>query len=309
MGSYEDIPGRILGPTGGFRRPAAHALVRVLGPDAADYLHRLCSQDVLAMAPGDVRPACFLDAKGKLLQVVLLARLQDGLVVEAQGHKADALAELLDRFHFTEQLTLSRDEGLACAELWQVEPSGDPVPGRWAALAEGGIALCWQRHGVTCTRYHASAAVLDQQPWSVDARELSEQEHECLRIWAGLPLVGQDTDDRTLALEAPLRDHICTDKGCYTGQEVIARIHTYGHTNRALCLLAIDGLGGIEPGTSLCELDDGDVVGRVMSVVDVGGREARLGLGFLPAAFTAAGTKLALGQSGGAAVTVLPAPN
>ena len=49
--------------------------------------------------------------------------------------------------------------------------------------------------------------------------------------------VGSELDDRTIALEAPIDDHISTTKGCYTGQEIVARIHTYGHVNRCVVLL------------------------------------------------------------------------
>jgi folate-binding protein YgfZ len=294
----------MLGSGAGLRHDATHALVRVAGPDAVDYLHRLCSQDVAAMVPGEVRPACFLDGKGKLLQIVLVARVEDGLWLEAQGHKAAELLELLDRYHFTEQLTLSPGlDDWDCAEVWTTAPLAAPAPGKNIPLEGGGIALSWQRDGLTWVRYHGPAAAL--KTGCPDLPPLSDDDCECLRILAGIPWVGRDTDERTLALEAPLDDHVSTTKGCYTGQEIVARIHTYGHTNRSLCRLGIEGTGSIEVGSALLEPEDGDAVGRVMSVVDVPGQEARLGLGFVPAAFTAAGTELVLGTSGGPAVTVL----
>ena len=243
---------------------------------------------------------------GMRVALCLLARIEDGVVVESQAHKADQLLELLDRLHFTEQLTLGREDGWECAEVWSgVAPTAEPAPGTCLVLPSAGHAMSWQRHGLTSTRYHAPAEVLDTKPWQADARELTEQEHECLRIWSGLPVVGVDSDERTLAMELPLDDHISLTKGCYTGQEVVARIHTYGHTNRSQCLLGIEGTGAVAPGTSLCELEEGDPVGRVMSVVDVPGNGDRLGLGFLPNAFTKPGTELRLGDGAGAQVEVV----
>ena len=304
MGSYEKIQSQILGPGAGFWRPSPHALVRVAGPDAADYLHRLCSQDVVAMSPGDVRPACFLDGKGRLLQNVLLARVEDGLWVQAQAHKAKELWEMLELYHFGEELTLeTQPEAWECAEVWSPTPLAEPAPGRSANLQGEGMALSWQRQGLTQVHYHGPAAVLDKA--CGNARELSEDASECLRILAGLPRVGEDTDERILALEAPLDDHISTTKGCYTGQEIVARIHTYGHTNRSLCRLCIEGTGGVEAGTALVEPEEGDAVGRVMRAVAVPGQQMRLGFGFLPSAFTKAGATLVLGAAGGPAVTVL----
>jgi len=305
MVTYEQTTAnQVLGSGAGMRQQGGHSLVRVAGPDAVDYLHRLCSQDVAAMAPGDLGPACFLDGKGKLLQIVLVARVADGLWLEAQEHKAAELLELLDRYHFTEQLTLSPGpEDWDCAEVWSREPLAAPAPGKHIELEGGGVALSWQRDGLTWVRYHGPAAALSSA--CPDLPQLSNSQCECLRILAGIPWVGRDTDERTLALEAPLDDHVSTTKGCYTGQEIVARIHTYGHTNRALCRVSIEGVGSVEVGTALLEPEDSDAVGRVMSVVDVPGQEARLGLGFLPAAFTAAGSRLVLGESGGPAVTVL----
>lgn len=301
MDAYEQtlLETLLAGP--GLRRKAPHALVRVEGPDAADYLHRLCSQDVLAMTPGQALPACFLDGKGKLLQVVLVARVEDGLWLEAQAPKAGALLELLDRYHFTEKLTLSAQPAdWECRELWTREPLAAPAPGKNIPLEGGGLALSWQRDPITWVRYHGPAATRLPQ-----AQELSKEAAECLRILTGMPWVGVDTDARTLALEAHLDDHISLTKGCYTGQEIVARIHTYGHTNRSLCRLRIEGVGPVEVGASLLETEEGAAVGRVMSVVDVPGRTERLGLGYVPAAFTAADTTLTLGEATGPQVTVL----
>ena len=131
MVSYEQTTADLLGSGAGLRHHSTHALVRVAGADAADYLHRLCSQDVTAMVPGDVRPACLLDGKGKLLQIVLVARVEDGLWLEAQGHKAAELLEFLDRYHFTEQLALSpQPDDWGCAEVWTTAPLATPAPGK-----------------------------------------------------------------------------------------------------------------------------------------------------------------------------------
>jgi folate-binding protein YgfZ len=119
---------------------------------------------------------------------------------------------------------------------------------------------------------------------------------------AGIVRVGVDTESGTLALEADLADHCSTTKGCYTGQEIIARIHTYGHTNRALCLLHLAAGPAITAPAVLHELEDKIAVGRVMAAVPVPGKALRVGLGYLPKDFQPVGTKLLLAD--GAAVTV-----
>jgi folate-binding protein YgfZ len=120
---------------------------------------------------------------------------------------------------------------------------------------------------------------------------------------AGLVRVGIETEPSTLALEADLDDHCSTTKGCYTGQEIVARIHTYGHVNRRLCLLHLAPGERIAAPQQLLEPDDGVAVGRVMHAVPVPGQAARLGLGYLPKDFQAVGTNLRLAD--GAAVRVI----
>ena len=109
---------------------------------------------------------------------------------------------------------------------------------------------------------------------------------------------GIETEPTTLALEADLDDHISTTKGCYTGQEIVARIHTYGQTNRKLCLLWLGPGAAITAPQPLHEIEDQMAVGRVMHAVPVPGHAARLGVGFLSKDFQARGSQLALADGG-----------
>lgn len=72
---------------------------------------------------------------------------------------------------------------------------------------------------------------------------------EALRVAAGIPTIGVDTGARTLVQEAGLTDAVSFDKGCYLGQETVARLHYRGHANRRLCRIAL--AGAIAPGTDL----------------------------------------------------------
>ena len=134
------------------------------------------------------------------------------------------------------------------------------------------------------------------------ARPLTPDLAECVRMAAGLVRVGIDTEPSTLALEADLDDHCSTTKGCYTGQEIVARIHTYGHVNRKLCLLHLPGGPEIMAPMPLHEPEDQLAVGRVMHAVPVPDRPLRVGLGYLPKDFQALGTRLLLED--GSEVTV-----
>lgn len=284
---------------GPFRRTEApYALLCVAGRDAADFLQRLCSQDVKSLPEGASAPAAFLDAKGKVVATCLLQRLRQGeddvFWIDTQATQRDRLAQLLERYHFTEKLVISP------------VGSGQPVCDEWigaAAIPEpargGAVVFAWTRGGVQFVRRHfeRGQALPEWRGAALDADRA-----DCLQMAAGIVSVGIDTEATTLALEAFLDDHCSTTKGCYTGQEIVARIHTYGHTNRALCLLELSNGPRIAAPVVLHECEDDLPVGRVMRAVPQPGFAARLGLGYLPKDFQHAGARLRLAGGGDAVV-------
>lgn len=276
------------------RSDAPFRLLEVRGPDAGDYLQRLCSADVLALQPGATAPAAFLDGKGKLLVTCLVQRDGESFWLETASEQHDKLVELLDRYHFTEQLAFVVPDGFGCRELVgdaAVVDTNVPAP-------SGGRRFVIARHGVGFVRLHGPSAALP----NLDGAAMSPELGECLRMAAGFVRVGVESEPTTLALEADLDDHCSTTKGCYTGQEIVARIHTYGHTNRRLCLLHLPAGEPITEPVPLHEVEDDLPVGRVMHAVPVPGRDLRFGLGYLPTDFQGVGTKLSLAGAG--AVTV-----
>src|SRR5262245_12811886 len=95
------------------RSDAPYRLLAVAGPDAGDFLQRLSSQDVLALAVGGVLPAAFLDARGKVVATCLVMRTGDGFLLECQAPQLERLQQLLERYHFTEKLGIEARDGRA----------------------------------------------------------------------------------------------------------------------------------------------------------------------------------------------------
>lgn len=280
--------------SGPYARPdAPYRLLEIHGPDAGDFLQRLCSQDVAGLADGRGAPAAFLDAKGKVQATCLVVRLGDSFWIETHVEQVDRLAERLERYHFTEKLAIARRATGPCHEL--VAAAADPGLCVDARRDGDRIVVGCRRRGVQFVRSHGgpspSAAPGEPAP-------LSAELAECLRMAAGLVRVGVDTEPSTLALEADLDDHCSTTKGCYTGQEIVARIHTYGHVNRKLCLLHLPDGPEIVAREQLVEPDERIPVGRVMHAVPLPGHGLRVGLGYLPEEFQAPGTKLLLADGG-----------
>jgi len=314
MGVSDLLSAPLFGAGPRVHSPAPFSILAVEGPDAVEFLQRLCSQDVRSMAPGAAAPLAFLDAKGKLVATGWALRGADQVFIETAAEQADGLLALLDRYHFSERLTLARRDGecvgvvtrgasaRGAAEAPEDSPDGLPwsLPaGSWREAA-GVLEVCHERHGVRFVRCHGPAAALPTPP----GEPLTDAEAEAVRILTGQVRVGVDTEKTTLGPEAHLDDAIVVSetKGCYTGQEIVARIQTYGHVNRGLCLLRIEGEGEVPLDTPLLEPEDGAPVGRVKSVVTAHG--VRVGLGYLPRDFWEAGVSLRLGAPDGPIVHV-----
>jgi tRNA-modifying protein YgfZ len=223
-------------------------LIWVEGPDAATFLHGLVTCDVTGLGVGEGHLALLLDAQGHITAPLQIVRdADDGFTLLTEPTSAARLADDLERFHFSEDLVLIGPE---TAETVTTDQAG-------AALLDGVRAPGWLPDTVTVVVDDAAAAVA-----RVAAETLDADEAERLRIRAGVPRIGQDTGPRTLVQEARLTDRVVDfTKGCYLGQETVARAQYRGEVKRILRGLVADG--PLVPGA---EVRDGDrVVGTVTS--------------------------------------------
>ena len=198
--------------------------MRVSGPDAADYLNRMLSNDVLALGPGDACDALLLTAKARIIAPLrVLRRSDDDFLLATEPELGQRVRDELLRFRFAAKAEIEPEEH----EAW---------------LVLGG------------------EQVLDQRPEGV---EVGDEELERWRIEAGVPRWGAELDETILPAEAGLTEtHVSFTKGCYPGQEPIARQHSRGKINRRLRVLEVEAA---LPGD---EIRLGEkTVGRVTSAV------------------------------------------
>jgi tRNA-modifying protein YgfZ len=224
------------------RRP--RGFVGVKGPDAASYLQRMLSNDVEALAPGEACDALLLTPKGRVIApLAVYRRAEDDFLLLTEPELAERV-----------RLELLRSRFAAKAEIGLEEHSSVLVLGREAP--PGGIAN--RDYGMPAYE------LVDEEP--PDWIEIDEDELERLRIRARTPRYGREIDERVLPAEAGLDERaISFTKGCYPGQEPVARLHYRGHANRSLRVLALDG---DEPPHADAELmHAGKAVGRVTSAV------------------------------------------
>jgi folate-binding protein YgfZ len=228
--------------------------VAVRGPDAADYLQRMLSNDVEALAAGEACDALLLTPKARLIApLVVLRRADDDYLLLTEAGLGDTLAHQLLRGRFAAKVEIEREEHQAVVVF------GEPPPGA-PVLRTGAYGVpAWE--------------VLDLEPVGP---ELADDELERLRIEAATPAWGRELDDRVLPAEAGLVERaVSLTKGCYPGQEPIARLHYRGHANRGLRRLRIEGP---DPVAYDAELRLGEkAVGRVTSSVPNGDELLALG--------------------------------
>jgi folate-binding protein YgfZ len=140
----------------------------------------------------------------------------------------------------------------------------------------GALPELWQ----TLWQHHAA----------YDLRPVGLETLEVLRIEAGLPVYGRDMTDETIPIEANLTDAVSYTKGCYIGQEVIARLESRGHVNRKLMGLLLSGNTLPESGASI--ISSAREVGWVTSATYSPARQQNVALGYVRREVWAPGTRL-----------------
>lgn len=273
-------------------------LLRATGNDARDYLNRMSTQDLRALAPGGAAYTAFLNAKGHLLgegHVVAPLAEGEGLLVEL-----DPLA-LADTRALLEKLVIMDDVVFEdVSEALRVLPLlGPEAAARLGARATGAPRFASARRGAPSLELllpPAEAEALRAALVAEGAVALDAPELEVLRVLAGRPRFGADMDASRLPMEAGLTAAaISFHKGCYIGQEVVLRATARGQLQKGLVQLALPP--GVEPGTRL--VCGGQDVGIVTSAVET--PEGRIGLGYLRRAHWKPGASV---DAGGAPAVV-----
>lgn len=214
-------------------RPRDYVAVR--GPDAAEFLDRMLSNEV-TKAPC---PALLLTPKARVIApLFVVARGDDDFLLLTEPGLGETLRFTLLRARFAAKCEIEPEEHTSL------------------------LVFGAEEDGIPNDEYGEPAVeVLDAEP---PADVLGEDELERRRIEAGTPRWGREIDDRILPAEAGLTEtHVSFTKGCYPGQEPIARLHYRGKANRRLAVLEVEGVP--EPETEVFHGDK--AVGRITSAV------------------------------------------
>jgi folate-binding protein YgfZ len=255
------------------------AQIAVTGRDRAKFLHNFCTADIKSLAPGQGLEAFVTNVKGRVLGHIFVFAEDDAFIVETVAASEAPLLAHLDRYIITEDVQLAS----RTADFAELYVSGPAAAAALDACGLGGDELETHHHreprpGVSVRRvdwFDGPGFLL-----SVPRGELADWWGRCvedvataagshafhaLRIAARFPLSGVDITDERIAQEvARTEQAINFRKGCYLGQEPIARIDAMGHVNRELRGLSLD-TGELPPPGSPIVGGEGQEIGSVTS--------------------------------------------
>lgn len=245
--------------------PSERGMLSVAGPDAEDFLQGQLSQDVAALLPGQSAWSLILQPQGRIDAFVRVTRqVSDRFVLDTDGPLDQVIARL-KRFMLRTDVTLESLD-------WQcISVRG---PGAADIAARGEIIGPVPTGGVDVLG--PNPAVPEDVP-AIDAEAL-----EAHRIRCGLPRMGVDIDDRTIPAEAEVVPWtVSFAKGCFTGQELVARMDSRGSAApRYLRLLTLENRVGLAPGDQITTAD-GAEIGAVTSTAWDVSAGATVALGYI----------------------------
>jgi folate-binding protein YgfZ len=281
----------------------ARSFTSIEGRDAERFLQSMVSNDVAALAVGSATYALLLTPKARIIADLRLLRLgEQSFLAETEPASGEELRRTLRRFRMAAQVQIEPAEervgaiaiagpgaGALIAAALGAELPVDAAEGTGAAVETGDgtlHALRAARYGVPAVELVGGRAALPAL-WDALAAALpahagavfGDDVAEVLRVEAGVPRLGAELSDAVMPAEASVVERaVSFTKGCYPGQEPVARLHYRGHANRGLRAIALDG-SPPEPGSAVSL--GGREVGRVTSSVHSPALGRALALGIL----------------------------
>ena len=296
---------------------SARGRILVSGSEAVQFLNGLITNDMKTLAVGNWMPAAFPNVQGRLIASVRVIRLRDEqtdknvcstFLIDTEPATHERVLKTTERFTLagdfrvrdvsaqTALLTVQGKKSASLVRLVLGEASG--------LAANGALQIVWQESEVTILRAThtgadgfdlilnaAAATSLWDALHAAGARPVGYDALEILRIEAGLPRYGVDMDETNVVTEAALDDAVSYTKGCYVGQEIIARIKYRGHVAKKLSGIKFDQPMKVEAGAVIKSMDNKEI-GRVTSTTYSPHLGRTIGLGYVKYDYLATDTQV-----------------
>lgn len=288
---------------------SSRARIEVSGAEAVQFLNGLVTNDMKTLADGAWMLAAFPTPQGRLISSTRVLRRNDSFLFDTEAVSRASLFKTLERFTLAGDFRVAdRTEDLAHLSIQGA--SGTEVIsqalGHEAASVERGRVMTTRWKDATLSIIRATHTAEDGFDLFVDAaqaaplwdtlvnagaRPVGFDALEILRIEAGLPRYGVDMDETNIVTEAGLDDAVSYTKGCYTGQEIIARIHWRGHVAKKLAGLLFNEEAEVEREAKIMTAD-GKEIGRITSKTFSPRLKRTIALGYVKYDYLAPGTQV-----------------
>lgn len=293
---------------------AGRAAIEVRGGDRAVFLHGQTSQDVKGLAAGRLAYAAILTNRGRIEADLWIWNPGDRLLLEAEGPLRESVLARLRKFVISEDVSIEDASGSisairlagprAPAVLEATHGAGSLDPGAFAEPAcfpgpiRAGRLPETAGGGFTLLVPPGESDALVAALAAAGAEPAPSEAWETLRIERGIPRLGADFGEESFPAECGLDETaVSFSKGCYVGQETVARMHTYGGPRRRLVGLALGGATAPAPGARIWLA--GAEIGAVTSACLSPALGRPVALGYVKTEHAAPGTRVEVDSSAG----------
>ena len=314
---------------------SARGRIRVAGTEAIMFLNGLITNDMKSLRENHWMPAAFPNVQGRLIASVCVVRFQDEgtgknasptFMIDTEAATHSQVLKTIERFTLAGDFRVTdvtRETAMVSLQGSKARDLVSKILGdEAAALANNQVNTAllngneltvirsdrFGEDGFDMVVRNEDASALWNALQDAGAQPVGSDAVETLRIEAGAPRYGVDMDETNVVTETGLDEAVSYTKGCYIGQEIIARIKYRGHVAKKLSGLRFEGNVVVEPG-AVIKSSDGKEVGRITSKADSPRLGHTIALGYLKYDYLAAGTEVRVVSADGevtAEVTNLP---
>lgn len=206
-------------------------VIEITGPDTLSWLHSLTSQNIKNLTPGDSTESLLLSPNGHIEQQLKIVVTETGVLIASATEKLPDLTQWLSKMKFRSKVDLREREDLKVFGSF-AELTGQVWIDPWSVLSASSVSYNPAR------AQFGYSELISEAPPALERAGLMA--YEALRIAAGRPEV-TDVDERSLPHEFDwLNSAVHLSKGCYRGQETVAKVHNLGHPPRRLAILNLE---------------------------------------------------------------------